>query len=124
MIVATVISEIGGASTGKIYNYKDGMAGLNRKIQLSVDLKGVNRLLTAQKVTKNMLLQAKVVSKEAKGYILDFGFRDQAKGFLKNVERDLKIGLVVSVIVKNVIASSKVLKCELYSPKTHSSDCI
>jgi ribosomal protein S1 len=123
-IVASVTSEVGGAQTGKIYNFKDGMAGLNRKLQLSMELKSVNKLLTAQKVTKNMVLQAKIQSKEAKGYILDFGFRDHAKGFLKNVERDLKIGIVITVIVKTVIAASKVLKCEIYDSGQHASDCV
>ena len=56
LIVASVTSEIGGAQTGKIYNFKSGMQGLNRKLQLSVDIKSVNKLMTAQKTTKNMVL--------------------------------------------------------------------
>jgi hypothetical protein len=30
-----------------------------------------------------MSLQAKIESKEAKGYIIDLGLKDQTKGFLK-----------------------------------------
>jgi len=37
LLVATIIAEVGGAQTGQIYNFKSGKAGLNRKVQLSLD---------------------------------------------------------------------------------------
>lgn len=83
LIVASINSEIGGANTGDIYNFKSGKAGLNRKVQLTLDPKQINKLLSAEKVTKNMVLSGKVESKEAKGYLINFGFRDSSKGFLK-----------------------------------------
>jgi hypothetical protein len=46
----------------------------------------LNKLLSVKKVTKNMVLSAKVESKEAKGYMIDFGFKDKTKGFLKTSE--------------------------------------
>jgi len=52
-------------------------------VQLTLDTKFINKLLSADQVTRNMVLQAKVESKEAKGYILTFGFRDKSQGFLK-----------------------------------------
>ena len=30
-----------------------------------------------------MVLQGQILSKEEKGYIIEFGFKDQTKGFLK-----------------------------------------
>ena len=83
LIVAMINSEIGGANTGDIYNFQQGKAGLNRKVQLSLDTKYLNKLLSADKITKNMIIQGKVESKEAKGYLINFGLRDKAKGFLK-----------------------------------------
>jgi len=50
------------------------------------------------------------------------GFRDQTKGFLKS-DATLKNGQLVTIIVKNVIASSKVVKCELLS-KDNNDDCV
>lgn len=38
---------------------------------------------TTSKITPGMLLQAIVESKEEKGYFLNIGFKDGAKGFLK-----------------------------------------
>jgi hypothetical protein len=58
LIVAMVSAEIGGAQTGQIYNFASGNAGLNRKVQLSLDSKYINKLLAADRVTKNMVLQA------------------------------------------------------------------
>jgi hypothetical protein len=56
---------------------------LNRKIQLCLTPAAINRSLKGTNITKNMVLQAIVHSKEAKGYILDLGLTDGAAGFLK-----------------------------------------
>jgi len=114
-----VNAEIGGAQTGQIYNLKSGRAGLNRKLQLTLDEKLINKTQNVDVVTKNMVLQVTIESKEAKGYILNLGFKDHTKGFMKFSdkanEKSLKNGQIVNVIVKSVIASSKVIKCELLS---------
>ena len=57
-----------------------------------------------------MLLQAVVESKETKGYVLDLGFKDGAKGFLKSTNVDQLPGSLIFVVVK--AATSKVIKCE------------
>jgi hypothetical protein len=49
-----------------------------------------------------MIFQAIIESKEAKGYILDLGFRDNTKGFLKFSEDNFKKGDIITVIVKSV----------------------
>jgi hypothetical protein len=63
-----------------------------------------------------MVFTATVESKEAKGFILNLGFRDQTKGFMKFSpeanERLLKAGSI-TVLVKSVITASKIVKCEL-----------
>lgn len=62
-----------------------------------------------------MLLQAVVESKEAKGYILNLGFKDHTKGFLKFSEGskgNLKTNQPIQIQVKSVIEASKVVKCE------------
>ena len=43
----------------------------------------INKGLKGTNITKNIVLQALVHSKEAKGHILDLGLRDGAAGFLK-----------------------------------------
>ena len=126
-MVAAVKAEIGGAQTGQIYNFSSGSAGLNRKIQLTLDCAHINKHLATDTVTKSMVLQARVESKEAKGYILDLGFRDQAKGFLKFSDeasaKALKAGHIVHVLVKSVMKGSKVVKCELIS-NSNCNDCV
>jgi hypothetical protein len=71
--------------------------------------------LSAQKVTPGMFLQAVVESKEEKGYFLQLGFKDQARGFLKFPEgKDrLDVGQLVQVTV--VQSTSKLVKCQLAS---------
>lgn len=56
LLIATVISEIGGATTGNIYNYQSGTAGLNRKIQLSLDQNILNKQLSQDTISKGMVL--------------------------------------------------------------------
>ena len=67
----------------------------------------MNRYLTADTVTKFMVIQGIIESKEAKGFILNLGFKDKTKGFLKYSEeaseKVLKKGQLVQVIVKSVI---------------------
>lgn len=48
---------------------------------------------------------------------MDFGLRDKTKGFLPFNETSdhLQVGSIVQVIIKNVLASSKVVKCELFT---------
>ena len=70
-----------------------------------------------------MVFQAMIESKEAKGYILNLGFRDNSKGFLKFTEQNYKKGDMVTVCVKKVDEASKVVKCELIS-ESNSSECV
>lgn len=86
----------------------------------------MNKILGINKVTKNMVLPALVESRETKGYIVDFGFKDRSKGFLKVAENSDSaqiVGKRVYVVVKNVITSSKVIKCELLN-KDNRLDCV
>ena len=55
----------------------------SKKLQLSIDPSSLYRSLSASKVTPGMFLQAVVESKEEKGYFLNLGFKDEAKGFVK-----------------------------------------
>ena len=82
-----------------------------------------------------MVLQGTVESKEAKGYIIDLGFKDGSKGFLKVAKdedgekakkRSLRTGQIVQVVAKNVIETSKVIKCEQLKPGSHGAaeDCV
>lgn len=57
-----------------------------------------------------MVLQAVIESKEQKGYILNLGFKDDAKGFVKFDGEDLKQGALIFVYVKSI--GSKVIKCK------------
>jgi len=50
---------------------------------LSIDPTTIYKNHTISKITPGMLLQAIVESKEEKGYFLNIGFKDGAKGFLK-----------------------------------------
>ena len=95
----------------------------------------LNRQLSSQNVVKGIVLQGTVESKEAKGYIINLGFKDGSKGFLK-VSKDegaekakkkgLKTGQIVQVVVRNVIETSKVIKCDQLKPGSHGAaeDCI
>ena len=116
LVVAMVNAEIGGAQTGHIYNMQSGRAGLNRKLQLTLEENYINKGQNIDTITKGMVFTATVESKEAKGFILNLGFRDQTKGFMKFSpeanERLLKAGSI-TVLVKSVITASKIVKCEL-----------
>ncbi len=62
-----------------------------------------------------MLLQGVIASKEAKGFLISFGLRDKAQGFLPFAPstEHLAAGEIVQVVVKNVVPGSKIIKCEL-----------
>ena len=62
-----------------------------------------------------MLLQGYIVSKEAKGFLVNFGLKDKSQGFLPldlNSEH-MQVGQIVQCLVTSVMASSKIIKCEL-----------
>jgi len=73
-----------------------------------------------------MVFTATVESKEAKGFILNLGFRDQTKGFMKFSpeanERLLKAGSI-TVLVKSVVSASKVVRCELLTEQ-NCGECV
>ena len=86
----------------------------NRKLQLSLEPKLINRGLTAETITTGMILQGAIESKETKGYMIDLGIKDKAKAFVKfdkkasnSDEKD--VGDLVHVIVQG--KTSKVIKC-------------
>jgi ribosomal protein S1 len=54
-----------------------------------------------------------VESKEAKGWMVDLGLKDGARGFIRLGDFELKLGDLAQVVVKS--ASTKVVKCELLS---------
>ena len=62
-----------------------------------------------------MVLQGEIASKEAKGFLLNFGLKDKSQGFLpfEASTEHLLIGQYIEVVVKSVIPSSKIIKCEL-----------
>ena len=75
-VVAQVLSK--GTST---YNTETS-GNRNKKLQLSVIPELINKSLTADNLQTNMLLQGIVESKEAKGFLVNFGLKDKTKGFL------------------------------------------
>jgi hypothetical protein len=68
-----------------------------------------------------MILQGEIISKEAKGFLVNFGLKDKSQGFLPfdAQTEHLSIGKYVQVVVKSVIASSKIIKCELANKDSH-----
>jgi ribosomal protein S1 len=56
-----------------------------------------------------------LVSKEAKGYLINFGLKDKTQGFLAfNADSErMQLGELVNVVVRQNLASSKIVKCEL-----------
>lgn len=57
-----------------------------------------------------MFLQAIVESKEEKGYFLNMGFKDGAKGFLKFGKVEYNVGDIVQVTAQSV--TNKLIKCD------------
>jgi len=129
-VMASVVAELGSTESGQIYDFKHG-SGVNRKVQMTLDPSVINRQLSSKNASRGMILQAQVESKEAKGYILNLGFKDETKGFLKyrkeeegdkgkeSKVRTLKVGQLVHVFAKSIIESSKVVKCEQLRPGSH-----
>lgn len=73
-----------------------------------------------------MVLEARVESKEAKGFVVDFGFKDKTMGFMKEkegIDASAIVGKRVQVIVTKVIASSKIIKCELLTSENRN-ECV
>jgi hypothetical protein len=68
-----------------------------------------------------MVLQGELASKEAKGFLINFGLKDKSQGFLPfdPTTEHLLIGNYVQVVVKSVIASSKIIKCELITKEAN-----
>lgn len=58
-----------------------------------------------------MILQAVVGTREPKGYMVDLGFKDGAKGFVKADDKALTPGSLVTIVVQS--ATSKLIKCEV-----------
>lgn len=61
-----------------------------------------------------MVMQGLVESKESKGFIINLGLKDKAKGFAKfsktSADDDVKVGSLVQVIVQG--KTSKVIRCQ------------
>ena len=74
----------------------------NRKLQLSIDPMWINRGIESTKVTPGMLLQGSIESKELKGYVVNLGLKDQAKGFVpfENAASKAEVGSLVHVTVQ------------------------
>ena len=107
-----IVAAVTGMGTTQ-YNMETSR-NRNKKLQLTLALEQVNKSLTSTTVVKNMILQGQIVSKEAKGYLVNFGLKDKAKGFLSS-EQDAQyqIGQLVHVVVTDVLASSKIIKCQI-----------
>jgi len=58
-----------------------------------------------------MFLQAIIESKEEKGYFLNLGFKDSAKGFLKYSGIDYSVGELIQVTVGSI--TNKLIKCDI-----------
>ena len=109
LVIASVLAK----GTGTYLSENSG--NLNRKLQLSLDPKVVNRGLTVEAVTTSMVLQGVVQSKETKGYMVDLGLKDKALAFVKydkvrpESKDDHEVGDLVHVIVQS--KTSKVIRC-------------
>lgn len=75
------------------------------------------------RITKNMILQGRIETKEAKGYIVDFGLKDGTKGFLKFGDQEFKKDQLVTCVVKTIVTASKILKCDILGSQT-ASECV
>ena len=90
----------------------------NRKLQLSLDPKIINRGITAENATTSMVLTGRVESRESKGYMIDLGLKDGAKAFVKAKSSEevteKPIGSYVRVIVQS--KTSKLIRCAFMEP--------
>ena len=117
LIVASVLAQ------GTTAYQTETSGNRNRKLQLTLEPKYLNRGLTSETVTTAMVLQGFVESKESKGYIVDLGLKDKAKAFVKlakDAEEQLVIGALVQVVVQG--KTSKVIKCSLLPKVTVEDD--
>ena len=123
LIVACVTAEPGTMATSKSTGKIDISKGKRRKLQLSIEPSLLAKSLSAQSVTKNMILQAQVEAKEEKGYICNVGFKDGCKAFLKEDKcGKLKVGQMVNVVVKSVMNAAKIVKCDLLGKDEENDD--
>jgi ribosomal protein S1 len=42
----------------------------------------INKAINTETIVSNMVLQGEVESKEAKGFLVNFGLKDKSKGFI------------------------------------------
>lgn len=101
LIVACVLQE--GTT-----DYNASTSGTqNKKLQLSVDPEVVNKALSTESITPNMILQGIVESKEAKGFLINLGLKGKARGFVSfsgTGAEDITVGQLVLIAVKAVTA--------------------
>jgi len=76
-----VIAYVQATGTDKYLTESSGH--LNRKLQLSLDPKLINRALTVESITTAMILQGTIETVESKGYMVDLGLKDKARAFVK-----------------------------------------
>jgi len=112
LVIGSVLAQ------GKASYMTETSGNQNRKLQLSLEAKLVNRGLTAETITTSMVLQGVVESKETKGYMVDLGLKDKAKAFVKfdkaaSVAEEKQVGDLVHVIVQR--KTSKVIRCAFLS---------
>jgi hypothetical protein len=112
-----VVAAVTAIGTGQHNTETSG--NLNRKLQLSLEPSVVNVNLKGEAVTENMLFQALVQSREAKGYMLDLGFKDKAAGFVKfSTENEEMNGFEAGELIQVLTSSSankNIVKCEMAS---------
>lgn len=109
-----VVAYVSAMGTGAFL--ADTSGHQNRKLQLSLEPKHINRALTAETVTTGMMLQGKVESLETKGYMIEIGLKDKSKAFVKyntaaGEAAKLAEGSLVHVVVQG--KTSKLIKCKL-----------
>jgi ribosomal protein S1 len=108
-----IIASVAQTGTSQFNVETSGLQ--NKKLQLLVSHDAINKSLTSENVVPNMTLQGELSSKEAKGFLINFGLKDKAQGFLpfSTETEHLQIGTLVQVTVKQVMSQSKIIKCEI-----------
>lgn len=116
-----VIASVAQTGTSQFNTETSGLQ--NKKLQLSIALDSINKSLTIENVSPNMTLQGELVSKEAKGFLVNFGLKDKSQGFLPfdSATEHLMLGQILHVVVKQVMASSKIIKCEIINKEVSPS---
>lgn len=90
LVIASVVSA--GTST----QTSSGVS--NKKLQLLIEPKEVNKNLSKDSIYAGMVLPAFVKSQEGKGYILELGLKDKSMGFYKS-KQSLNLGEMIYVSV-------------------------